>query len=391
MGHAMRIKRIAASLSRRGVRCVVASSRKALLNGFSTETLQAPQERKGKDLPPPLNRSFTPRDLSNFTSLMWELCFWRRTAVLQNLQGWDKIFSSIKPDAIVADLAPFALLAAAGRIPTAAVGNGYFVPACVDGYLTPDGLPASNADKTVQAQYFANIKWAYKKSKLEPPSSVAAALCGDVQYPATLPALDPRYSLRTAALVPPEMDALPPLILSRGQDVYIYMGEDPQGHKRAIEAVATVVPHAVLYASQDAQKHMDGTWPSNLEIRLAPFTPEEISIRAALVVHHGGAGITHLAALSGVPQLIAYRGHERWHNATAIWKKGAGAGFPIDGFDAPTFSEHASQFAAPSPQREASLAWARESQDWIRGRLGQDVIAAGVLRAVPEKCDAVFG
>ena len=42
--------------------------------------------------------------------------------------SWDKLFDAVKPDLVVSEHAPGAVIAAFGRIPVALVGNGFVVP-----------------------------------------------------------------------------------------------------------------------------------------------------------------------------------------------------------------------------------------------------------------------
>lgn len=58
-------------------------------------------------------------------------------AVALQLRSWDGLFRLIKPDVVFGDHAPGAMIAAAGRLPSIAVGNGFTVPAVRDRFFFP--------------------------------------------------------------------------------------------------------------------------------------------------------------------------------------------------------------------------------------------------------------
>jgi hypothetical protein len=343
--------------------------------------LQAPTERWGSDYPPRLQLSPDPRDACNTTFQLWELGFWRGETVAANVQAWQRIFADVKPDAIVADLAPFALLAAVGRIPTFCVGNGFFVPATVGGYFSSDGKPASPQDCAAQDEFFEIARGALRNLGLTPPDNIASALCGDAPCPATLPELDPRYSIRDETLAPPELDEPPGnLPAQQGSHVLVYLGQDLAAHRVLLDGVAASGLPAMLYASRNTAAGLPAM--RNLIIRAQPFTLHEIASLGRLVVHHGGIGMTHASALAGVPQWIGYRGHERWRNACAAWKRGAAVAGSLESLKADQVAASILQLAASSNHKRAALGWAEASHKWVAGRRGQDVIADRIMRAL---------
>ncbi|NJM34005.1 MAG: hypothetical protein HC850_04035 [Rhodomicrobium sp.] len=384
LGHIIRLRRIAAELSRRGAVCHAALIKPDKGRGFAesfSSILQAPGERWGSGYPPKLQLSPDPRDACNTTFQLWELGFWRRETVAANVLAWQRIFAEIKPDAVVADLAPFALLAAAGRIPTFCVGNGFFVPATVGGYFSPDGKPASPQDCAAQDEFFEIARAALKDIGLEPPSNIALALCSDAPCPAALPALDPRYAIRAEALAPPELEEQPgEFPAPQGDRVLVYLGQDVAAHRVLLDGVAASGLPAILYVSPNAAAGLPAM--RNLVVRTQPFTLREIAGLGGLVVHHGGIGITHASALAGVPQWIGYRGYERWRNAQAAFKQGAAVAGSLESLRAEHVASSILRLATSSDHKRAARDWAAASHKWIGGRRGQDVIADRIMHAL---------
>ena len=383
-GYSNRVKHLARSLNDRGARCVVSVfDRRVLstLSEYADDVVPAPQERFGREQPPKFALARNDPESINFASYLWRLGFWRKSTVLANFKAWDKIISRVQPAVVVADFAPYALLAASGRIPTLTIGHGLSVPAVADGFFTLNGQLPSPLDQAVQADLFETIGQVYDLAGVLAPASIPQALCGDEQCPATLPALDPRYALRSNALSPPVIDNLPPLSEGRGRETLVHMGEEPAEHIGAIAAVAKACPKAVLYASPSSRIPLSGL-PANLKLQRKPFTAEEIAMRAVLLVHYGGAEMTHLAALTGVPQLIAYRGGVGWHNAKAVSRLNAGAGHSLDDMKAEELADLAATTSSTVLYSVAARSWAEDSQSWVAGRRGEDVISEKIMLAV---------
>lgn len=380
-GHVVRLQRIVKALRFRGASCFVAAfdvRAAERLKEDGIPVLQAPTERWGGQKPPSLGHTMPSRDHCNFTIPLWELGFWRKQTIISNLQGWDKIFALVKPDAVVADFAPYALLAAAGRVPTFAIGNGFFVPALCEDYLTPDDCPPSTADRVRQDVIFANVRDAFRSLRQKTPEPVAAALCSLHPCPATLPELDPRYALRPDSLVPPELDTIPAKPCGSGNLIFLYLGTDAINLPVALQAVEKTGLPAILHF-RGVSPHQ-GPRSSLIRTRATPFSIEEIAHNAGLVIHHGGIGITHLAALAGVPQLIVHRGSERWLNARSVSKTGAGGGRASKSENIDDIARLIIVLLRKKTFRDAALRWAETSLDWIAARRGQDVIADRIMR-----------
>jgi rhamnosyltransferase subunit B len=359
---------------------VLASSSQAVASlqiaNLVNDFIHVPRSRPIK---PKTNRSPripVAREKTNTTETLTEMGFLDRGCMKANLTAWLNVIDTVKPDLIVADLAPMASLAAIGRVPTICVGNGYFVPMLVDGYFSPDGNIATSWDCAQQDKIFANCLNALSTAKRE-ASNIPQALCGDTGMPACLPALDPRYALRQDTLLPPEMDIIPTISHGTGTKIFAYFGDDWQSHLAAIVALSKCVSEASLFIPNTSGNL--SRLPNNIHIRAKPFSAEEISATASLVVHHGGAGMTHLAALTGVPQIVAYFGPERWNNVNAIWSNGAGSGLQMDKFNAAAFSAMVQAALGGRAYRDAAQAWAHQSHDWVDGRRGQDEIADRIL------------
>ena len=129
LGHVARLAAVSEALARRGLEPVLvarstdslrawgidATERDALnaplwpgLMPGASSPVQGPQASLGDSL-----GDLGLNDASTIASLIGE---------------WDRIFARVKPLALVADFAPASLLAAAGRIPSVAIGSGYALP-----------------------------------------------------------------------------------------------------------------------------------------------------------------------------------------------------------------------------------------------------------------------
>lgn len=382
LGHMMRIKRIASSLKQRGATCILAvydaNLGKAIASHVDKVILVPGEKTFGsKKFPLDLPRK-SERDYFSATTYLWGAGLWNKNYLVRNLKIWDNYLSDIKPDAVVSDFSSHCIfLAAAGRIKTFMIGNGYYVPCELNGYFTPDDKPASVYDRKKQDYIFSIITSAFRQANYTPPQNIAKALNGDVPCPATLPALDPNFKLRSDKLVPPEMDILPPMQKTRGSEILIYLGVDIAAHKVALDAVSATGHPATVYVKKEIKQQFH--LPKEIKRQHQPFGLKEIAEKGKILVHHGGPGIIHLAALAGIPQFAIY--HilcERWHNARAIWKMGVGGGQSTNA-KKDNIIQALNYILRSAQHRKAAISWQEESYKWINGRRGQDVIAERVL------------
>jgi UDP:flavonoid glycosyltransferase YjiC (YdhE family) len=124
LGHIVPLREIADRLSGKGWRCVFAlcdlESAYSMLGAKGYEYVQAPASRQLK--------TYTSRAVS-FADELTRVGYSDAEELAGLIQAWEKLFSYVSPDVLVADLSPTATLVARSRnIPAFLIGNGYSLP-----------------------------------------------------------------------------------------------------------------------------------------------------------------------------------------------------------------------------------------------------------------------
>ena len=236
---------------------------------------------------------------------------YRDASVLQALlQGWLELFERCRPDLVVADSAPTALLAARMLgLKRVAFGNGFAIPPRLTPLpaFRPDAAADSTRAAASEALALANVNHAVAALGGAPLRSLAQQLETDEDFLCTLPELDhygsrsragywgPRFSIDTGGearwpygegkrvlvyvrAVVPQLDGLiDALVANRCRVVAFIPGLDAARRTRL----------------QSAQRHV-----SDGPMRLRPLLAD-----CDLVVSEGGT-LSVGALMCGVPQLV---------------------------------------------------------------------------------------
>ncbi|MGL4729287.1 MAG: glycosyltransferase [Bosea sp. (in: a-proteobacteria)] len=379
-GHVTRLRRIAQVLGGQGVGCVAAVFKQThteALAPFVTHVLPAPGWPGLWGKP----EAVAPRQdgsAPTYADMLIKLGLGTVSDVRANQFAWDGLLQVLQPDIIVGDYAPGAMLAAAGRMPAVAVGTGFTVPAVRDGYLLFERyLP--EAEKQVQEMLFSSIaEGAGLDARAGRPTAIAA-LRGNTPCAASLPEFDPSFDVRAEALVPPEIDEIPDVETGNGSDLLAYCGDEIGVFSSLLPELGQLGRRIRIYAPGLATQMANSFMAAGIILEAKPFSLTEIARSGALVIHHGGLGICQLAALAGVPQLIFYRTGERWNNAQAVSRSGAGWGMPAAQADAATLVQLATRMLDEQGYRRAAGLWAQAARGWCGGQTGQQIIAARCL------------
>jgi len=129
LGHAATLAVLGEALARRGLDVVCALADPAAATAARMKGLRivkAPQW-------PPVAQAYRARELrapasQNLGQVLARTGFHDPAVIASMLRGWDAVLEQERPDLVVADFAPGLILAARGRIRSAAIGEGYSMP-----------------------------------------------------------------------------------------------------------------------------------------------------------------------------------------------------------------------------------------------------------------------
>jgi UDP:flavonoid glycosyltransferase YjiC (YdhE family) len=247
------------------------------------------------------------------------------------LAAWFALLGRWKPDLLVTDFAPTALLAARVMgLRRVAFSNGFSMPP----RLTP--LPAFRFDEVIDpqrlidadARALATVNGALARFGVAPLQRLAQQFETDEDFLATFPELDSYASRPTAGYWGPRVsfdsgkDVQWPA--GDGKRIAIYMRQSSKLIDPIIDALAAS-PHRVvafipdLDAQRTARLRSDKRMVSDRAMRLAPLLRE-----CDLLISHGG-NICPGSLTIGVPQLVLPTQYEQYLTAHRIAQIGAGA------------------------------------------------------------------
>lgn len=274
--------------------------------------------------PTPL-RGRVMRTYPSYAAMLSGEIFPSARAALVGALAWRSIISATRPDLVLADHAPMALLAARGlKLRTATFGSPFSVPA--PGLPLPVFLKASGPAGAEEERVLRRLNAvldALRAPRLERVSDLYRC---DATMLRTLPELD-CFSPRPAeSYVSPNGadagDAVPPWPEAKGQKALVYLKAGPWV-RPVLEALAASGASTVAYI--DRPKGARGPFERpGLFVSHVPYKASAMIPQADLVVCHANHGTVVAAALAGKPLLMMPNHLEQALTARCANKAGLG-------------------------------------------------------------------
>jgi rhamnosyltransferase subunit B len=252
------------------------------------------------------------------------------------VRAWLQLLSAVRPDAVVAEFAPWLLLAARGRVSAVAGGTGFDTPPSdMSSFPSLTGRPAVFDE----AETLDSVNQALRSVGSEPLPALPAMFAADRELAGTYRELDGYAEWRTRPLIRPALPLPPPAIApAGGEEIFVYAPE-------------LLKPEAPLWQGLAASKlpvrvHIPGVgesyWRALREMGFAvepePLPFSAIARRSRLLVSHGGHGFVCSALLAGLPQVVCPYDLEKTVYARAVTKLGLGGFVPITQIEPEAFA-----------------------------------------------------
>jgi len=246
---------------------------------------------------------------------------WDDPAVLAGLGGsWRFLADVLAPDLIVADFAPTLLAALADRVPCVTVGLGFSLPPADVDFFPP--FIESRLDLLLETEerWLDNARQALGVS-----ASTLPAVLDVPTHVTALALLDPYRGFRRGPAHGP-VEALAPRTprptLASGGEVFAYLAADDARTGPLLRALGRLGLPLAGHVRDASTAWLGALALDGVTLSPHPASMPEALARAALVVHHGGAGVVHQAASAGRPQLLVPRYLEQEDNAAALVARG---------------------------------------------------------------------
>lgn len=243
-------------------------------------------------------------------------------------EAWQDLYDLVRPDLIVTDHSPIAILAAYRTIPVVAVGSAFVLPPADLGefpVLDPDVEAAASQDdllvvvKEVQA-------WRGRAA----PQTLPGLFATEGRAVLSFRALDPYAGLRDEALAG-RIEAMPPYLpRPKKRSLFAYLGTEHPNLRRVIEVLGSLDAEVTCYLRGNDGAFDDALGAAGIE-PLRDAADLSVTLpQAAVVASYGSAGICHAALAAGRPQLVFPYDLEKRLTARALERLQVGIAYEDD-------------------------------------------------------------
>jgi hypothetical protein len=298
LGHVGPMKVLAEHLAGRGHQCVFAVKNviagRAVLAGLGP-ILQSPMLSKPRTTKPVFG-------LGSFSDILAVHGFGEPRLLGPAVSAWSDLYDIVRPDIVIADFSPTALVAAYSRIPAVTVGYAFYLP--------PADLPQFPAFRDDvppvlgEGAVIASIQQVLAQFGLSAPKTLPALFRGQYTHVYSLPQLDPYAAYRRIPGFGP-IETMPRAsIAPEDSVVFAYLAAD---HYRIADVAVALgeLSCPVEFCLRDAQPSLlHFAARRGLKVHERPPPLAETIHRAKLVISHGGGGVAHAALLAGRPHLL---------------------------------------------------------------------------------------
>ncbi len=290
--------------------------------------------------------------------------------------AWDRLIDVVKPDAIVCDHAPSAMLSAFGRIPVAFVGNGFAVPPADDAQFppyTPGVGSPEGQDVVLEA-----ISFALRRLGRAAPATLTAPFKGDFRGVYSFPLIDSYRSVRRERVLGP-IEPQPPLVpLPEKPRLFVYSALDFARIDALFQCLLDIGPEASVYLRGNLGPRAAILRSRGVEVFDKPQPFSEIMPRASVVFSHAGSGFTNAALASGRPHITFPRHFEA--KASAMGLEQAGCGIRLETLDVANFRAAYRRANMDTAMRAAAQRVGQDAQDFVASARAHDVTIDAVKR-----------
>ena len=222
--------------------------------------------------------------------------------VRRQIETWRSLFDALRPDVLVADYSPVAVLAARGRVPAVAFGCGFTVPCGLDGRFPAfPPLPPSELEDELALLFSVNA--ALEDLGDPEVDDLPSAFVAPVNISYGFAELDPYFESRTEPRLPPVVEQCN-VEPGAGREVVAFL---PNHYKndpallRALAAVKLPIRLDDRDLDPESRKILERTG-ARIETKL--LDADEIARNAAMMLSHGGVHSVTRGLIAGVPNLI---------------------------------------------------------------------------------------
>ncbi len=312
--------------------------------------------------------------------------FFATGPLLGVVKAWRHLWSLEKPDLLITEFAPTALLAARGYgIPVAGFGNGFTQPPAITP-LPPFGnqeVP-SHSNAAHEAPVIATCNGILSYFEQAPIRSLAELLRTDASLLTTYPELDHYRQRGPAEYFGPTLQLdggeLPPWPSVSGPKVFAYLKSNYPALEHCLQALSRLRAATLVYCADLPPALLARYTSPRLAFTNRPLRYDTTLNDAAMVVSHGGHGTVAAALLAGRPLFILPSQVEQSMLAMRVQAMGAGIASPASN-GADNMLHWMSRLLEQSRWRQSARTFAKKYREQ-----SQSVIASNLAN----RCEALI-
>ncbi|TWU49475.1 hypothetical protein Poly59_40900 [Rubripirellula reticaptiva] len=272
------------------------------------------------------------REASNFAHTLMDDGFLVAGELAERCQLWRNLFDELKPDCVLFDHSPIALLAAQGLgFATATLGTGFCCPP--DAERLPNWRPwldrTDDECHAAEQLVTANINHAlclFEQPEIRTIGELYYRV--DRQFHQTYPELDhfpDRIGANYVGIVPVDGGEMPKWPLSLGKRIFAYLKQSPWAEKVIKNLAMLGMPTLVYGPTLDAGvvEFYETNYPA-ISFARSPLCIEHVTKQCDIAVHHGTHGVSAAVLLAGKPSVLFPIALEQRITCVNIHKMGAG-------------------------------------------------------------------
>jgi hypothetical protein len=323
LGHVGPMKVLAENLTTLGHRVVFAvkdvlSSRVVL--GRNWPILQAPIAAN--------TRSLGMKGAGTYADIMAVRGFGSVDELEWLVRSWGDLIDLVKPNLVVVDHSPTALLACFGVVRVITVGYGFYLPPSHYPSFPAfrDGVPPIVPEPVL----LDNIRTVQARLGRPAPDTVPQLFESHYSHCYSIPELDPYSDYRAIPGFGPVEEMPAPSPLPEKPSLFAYLAAD---HPR-IQEIATALGDLNI----PVQAYVRNAPPvlvrymarSGIQVHERPPSLTKVLAEVSAVLSHGGGGITHAALFAGRAQILIPRHIEAETTSKRLFNLGVGTEMTLD-------------------------------------------------------------
>ena len=248
------------------------------------------------------------------------------------IRAWDRLLAFVKPIAVIADYAPGVLLAARGKIPTIAIGEGFTLPPSTMESFPPFKAHAEKP-KYDESQLLHVVNQCLSESSGRTLAHLPEIFSADRSCVAAFDELDSYTDFRKQPNAGPWTPAWDRSAEKEERELFGYLSIRSNIQAVIVKALHDVVKDGIpvrVHMPQLSEEALALLGESGVIAERAPLPFAEIQRRARLVVSLGSFSFVSCALVAGIPQIVLPSSTPQQNAGNAIEKLGVGRSLEVN-------------------------------------------------------------